>query len=447
MTNKIDFVKEKNSWENLASNILKEARLQGATSAEVNVSTELGFSLNVRMGEVETLEYNRDKGVSVLVYYGNKKGAASTTDTSEAAIKSTVTAACQIARLGSEDPCAGLADADLMANNYPDLDLYHPWNIQPEQAIEIAKECEDTARAFDNRIVNSEGAGLSTHQGLHVYGNTHGFIGTYLTTRHNLSCVLVAQDKNGMQRDYGFTTSRDPHDMATTPTVAREAAEKTVSRLGSRRLKTCQTPVIFRADVAGSLLGNFLGAISGGHLYRKASFLVDHIGKPVFSKHIQIHERAHIPKGLGSSPFDAEGVVTNDRELIVDGVLQGYLLGSYSARKLGMKSTGNAGGPHNILIDTTQDDLNGLLKKMGTGLFVTEVMGQGVNLVTGDYSRGAVGFWVEEGIIQYPVEEVTIAGNLRDMFKHVVAVANDIDHRSSILTGSILLENMTIAGE
>ncbi len=446
-SDKINLLAEKTHWQEMAVDILKQAQQQGATSAELTIGSDVGFSVNVRMGEVDTVEYNRDKGVGITVYFDKRKGYANSSDTSPDAIKSAVTAACHIARFTTEDPCAGLADAALMAKDYKDLDLYHPWHIETEQAIVLARECEDLARAFDKRITNSDGASLGTSQSINIYANTHGFIGSVSTSRHSISCSVVGQDASGMQRDSGFTTARDPSDLESVAKVAREAAENTVKRLSARRVKTCQVPVIFRADIASSILGSFLGAISGGNLYRKSSFLVDHLGKKVFSDHVQIYERPHILKGLGSSPFDAEGVATHDRDLIVDGVLQGYLLSSYSARKLGMQTTGNAGGSHNVLIKTSNDDLAALLKKMGTGFLVTEVMGQGVNLVTGDYSRGANGFWVENGAIQYPVDEVTIAGNLRDMYQHLVAVSNDIDHRSHILTGSILFEKMTIAGE
>lgn len=446
-TSIINISDEQQRWQTIAHDILHEARAQGASSAEVSAGGNTGFTVSVRLGEVETVEYHRDKGIDVTVYFGQRKGSASTSDTSPDAIKSTVTAACNIARLTSEDPYAGLADAALMAKAYPDCDLFYPWSITPEQAIELAKECETLARAVDKRICNSDGASVTTHQGWHVYGNSHGFIGAYPASQHSISCTLVAQDSEGMQRDGWYTIARDQHDLENLREVARKAGERTIKRLGGQRLKTCRAPVVFAAEAAGSLLGNFLSAISGGNLYRRSSFLVDHLGKPVFAKHIQMHECPHVRKAMGSAPFDAEGVITRDRDLIVDGVLQGYLLGSYSARKLGMQTTGNAGGAHNIYIDTSPLDLAGLLQKMGTGLLVTEMMGQGINLVTGDYSRGAVGFWVENGIIQYPVHEITIAGNLRDMFLNLVAIANDIDNRGTIHTGSILIEEMMIAGE
>lgn len=446
-TNSLNPTTEQHRWQSLTRDILQEAKTQGASQAEVAINNTVGFSVSVRMGEIETVEFNRDKGIGISVYFGKRKGSASSSDISPEAIKNAVTAACHIARFSGEDEYSGLADPALMATQYPELDLYHPWSIETEQAIQMALECENQARALDKRITNSEGASVGSYQGLYTYGNSHGFIGSYATSRHSLNCTLVAQDSNGMQRDYSYTTARDPVDLASTTTVAREAMQRTVRRLGAQRLKTCRVPVIFHAELAGGLIRSFLAAISGGSLYRKASFLVDHLGQRVFAPQIHIYERPHLLKGWGSAPFDAEGVVTRDHDLVREGVLQSYLLSSYSARKLGMQTTGNAGGAHNILIDTSQHDLPNLLKQMDTGLLVTEVLGQGVNLVTGDYSRGAAGFWVEKGEIQYPVEEITIAGNLRDMFQQIVAIGNDIDHRHSILTGSILLENMTIAGE
>jgi PmbA protein len=468
---------EQARWKNIVSDILREAQQQNATSAEVAVGTDHGFSVTVRMGEVETLEHHRDKGIDVTVYYGKRKGSASTNDVSADSIKSTVAAACRIAQLTSADEYAGLAEPQLMAKELPDCDLYHPWAITPEQAIEQAQACEEQARAVDKRIVNSDGATITTHQGLHVYGNSHGFIGSYVSSYHSLSCTLVAQDKEGMQRDGWYSVARDANDLEKIQAVARKAGERTIQRLGARKLKTCRAPVVFVAEAAAGLLGNFLGAISGGNLYRQASFLIDQLGKLVFAKHMQLHERPHVAKAMGSTPFDAEGVATHDRELVIDGVLQGYLLGSYSARKLGMQTTGNAGGAHNIYVESTlsknqyQNNLNSqclqpthplplagegwgegisfveLLKKMSKGLLVTETMGQGINLVTGDYSRGAVGFWIENGVVQYPVHEITIAGNLRDMFLNLVAVANDVDRRGVLHTGSILLDEMMIAGD
>jgi PmbA protein len=431
-------------WSALAEDVLKAAAKSGATAAEVSASTESGFSVSVRMGEVETVEYNRDKGFGITVYFGQRKGSASTSDTSLEAVHAALEAACAIAEVTGSDPSAGLADKALMATHYPELDLYHPWNLTAEQGIELALECESQARAQDKRITNSEGCSLATHQGSYVYANSHGFLGAYSTTRH--SCALVGLDGSNMQRDYSYTVARDPEDLHSVAMVAREAAERTVRRLGARRLSTRRAPVIFEAEIARGLLGAFVGAIRGSNLYREASFLLNHLGKKVFPDSVRIYQQPHLLKGLGSAPFDAEGVVTAPRDFVRDGLLESYVLSSYSARKLGMETTGNAGGVHNLFINTGNQDLAGLLRQMDTGLFVTEVMGQGVNLVTGDYSRGVAGFWVEKGVIQYPVEEITIAGNLRDMLLNLVAVANDIDARGNIQTGSILLDEMMIGG-
>ncbi|MFZ5593935.1 MAG: metalloprotease PmbA [Pseudomonadota bacterium] len=433
--------------EALVHDILTEARNQGASAAEAGVSLETGLSVTVRLGEVETIEYNRDKGLGVTVYFGTRKGSASTSDFSPEAVRETVRAACGIARYTAEDEYAGLADAALMAREIPDLDLCHPWDISAEQAIELARQCEDAARGCDARITNSEGASLSSHQGYRVYGNSHGFIGAYPSTRHSLSCSVIGGEGEQMQRDYWFTVARASGDLEAAQQVGQRAAQRTLRRLDARRLPTCQSPVIFSAEIATSLLSHFTGAIRGGALYRKASFLLDHLGKQVFPVHVHIHEQPHLKKALASAPFDNEGVATGARDIVRAGVLQGYVLDSYAARKLGMQTTGNAGGVHNLIIDPGTLDLPGLLKRMNKGLLVTELMGMGVNTVTGDYSRGAAGFWVENGEIQYPVEEITIAGNLRDMFMRIAEVGNDIEVRGSIRTGSILIEEMTIAGE
>lgn len=433
--------------KDLVRDALAEGVRQGASAAEAGVNISSGLSVNVRLGEVETLEHNRDKGLGVTVYFGKQKGSASTTDFSRAAVQDTVRAACRIAKYTAADDCAGLADANLMARDVPDLDLYHPWNLSAEQAIELARECERAARAYDPRITNSEGASLSTHEGVHVYGNTHGFVGAYAGTRHSLSCAVIGRDDAGMQRDYWFTVARDSAELETPAAVGEHAAQRTLRRLNARRLPTRQAPVLFEAASAASLISHFSNAVRGGSLYRKASFLLDHLGKQIFPAAVHIHEQPHLPRALGSAPFDAEGVATRARDIVRGGVLEGYVLDSYAARKLGMQTTGNAGGVHNLFIDPGDYDLDGLLRLMGKGLLVTELIGMGVNIVTGDYSRGAAGFWVEHGEIQYPVEEITIAGNLRDMFLHLAAVGNDIDARGNIRTGSILIENMTIAGE
>ena len=430
----------------VAQAALAEARAQGASSAEAAAQLSQGLSVTVRMGDVETLEQTRDKGLQVTVYFGQRCGSASTTDLSPAAVRDSVRAACTIARYTAEDDCAGLADPQRLARQIPDLDLQHPWHPPAEHAIAIARECEDAARAIDPRITNSEGATVSTNEGIEVYANTHGFVGTQAGTRHSLACAVIAQDDGGMQRDYWFTVARRADQLEGAVSVGARSARRALKRLQSRKLTTRRAPVIYDAPVAASLLSHFTGAIRGESLYRGASFLIDHLGKPVFAPHVRIHEQPHLKGALGSAPFDNEGVATAPRDLIKDGVLQGYVLDSYSARKLKMHSTGNAGGVHNLTIDPGKLDFNGLLRQMGTGLFVTELIGYGVNLVTGDYSRGAVGFWVENGEIAYPVEEITIAGNLRDMYRGIVAVGNDIDVRGNVRTGSILIDEVTVAG-
>lgn len=433
--------------EDLVRDILAEARAQGASAAEAGVSLETGLSVTARLGEVETIEYNRDKGLGVTVYFGGRKGSSSTSDFTPEAVREAVRAACGIAKYTAEDEYAGLAEAALMARDVPDLDLCHPWDISAEQAIELAIECEAAARGMDVRITNSEGGSVSSHQGYRVYGNSHGFIGAYPSTRHSLSCAVIGGEGEGMQRDYWFTVARDSAELEAAAEVGRRAAQRTLRRLDARRLPTCQVPVIFAAEIATSLLSHFTSAIRGGALYRKASFLLDHLGKQIFPAHIHIHEQPHLKRALGSTPFDNEGVATQARDIVRDGILQGYILDSYAARKLGMQTTGNAGGVHNLVIDPGALDLDGLLRRMDKGLLVTELMGMGVNAVTGDYSRGAAGFWVENGEIQYPVEEITIAGNLRDMFMRIVEVGNDVEVRGGTRTGSILIEEMMIAGE
>jgi PmbA protein len=430
----------------MSADVLQLAQAAGASAAETEISLGVGQNVSVRLGEVETIEYNRDKGVSVSVYFGQQRGHASTSDLSPQALRDTVHAACSIARHTAHDPFCGLAAPELLARDIPDLDLYHPWEVSVDQALDLAKSCEAAAMAVDPRINNSEGAGVSTYEGLFVYANSHGFNAGYPSSRHSLSCSVIAESGEEMQRDYWYSTARAADDLDSAQVVGRLAGERTVRRLHARQLKTAQVPVLFEASVASGLLAHFVSAISGGSLYRKSTFLLDSLGKPVFSPHVQISERPHLPRGLASAPFDNEGVVTRSRELVTDGVLQGYMLASYSARKLGMTSTGNAGGNHNLILHSGNLDFVGLLQSMHTGLLVTELLGQGVNLVTGDYSRGAAGFWVENGEIQYPVEELTIAGNLADMFRQVVAVGNDVLVQGSRQTGSILIEQMTVAG-
>jgi PmbA protein len=437
---------DQTDWQSLAADMLAEAQLQGATAAAVDASVSTGLSVTVRLGEVETVEHHRNKGVSIIVYFGQRMGSASTSDTCPDAIRNAVWAACRIAKMTEEDACAGLANGNLMAYDSPDLDLYHPKTFSVEQAIEMARTCEAVAREQDKRITNSDGATIATHQGYSVYANTHGFNGAYAGTSYSLNCALISQQGDDMERDGSYTVGLAIDDLWTPAEVARDAARRTVSRLGAQRLTTRQSPIIFEAPIAKGLLSHLINAISGGSLYRKASFLLNKLGQPIFPEFVHIHEQPHLLRGLGSAPFDAEGVATRAKDFIRAGVLESYVLGSYSARKLGMHTTGNSGGVTNLSIDTSNYGLTELMKQMGTGLLVTDVMGQGINLVTGDYSRGASGFWIENGEIQYPVHEITIAGNLRDMFAHMIAVGNDVDRRGNIQTGSILLENMTIAG-
>ncbi len=442
----IDMQERQARLEQLVDDLLSEARRQGASAAEAGVSSDAGLSLTVRLGAPETIEHTRDNGLGVTVYFGHRKGSASTSDLSPQAVKETVEAACNFAKYTSEDPCAGLADAELMARDLPDLDLYHPWELPVDEAIELATRCEAAAREADARIFNSEGATLNSHSGVHVYGNSHGFIGGYPSSRHSLSCAVVGREGESMQRDYWYTLSRLNGELESPESVGQTAARRTVSRLGARRIPTQQAPVLFQADVAVGLLRSFTGAIRGSALYRKASFLLDRLGEQVFPDFVQIHEEPHLPRGLASAAYDNEGVATVDRKFISDGVLQSYVLDSYAARKLGMQTTGNAGGVRNLRINSGELDRQGLLRKMERGLLVTELMGQGVNMVTGDYSRGAAGYWVEHGDIQFPVEEITIAGNMKEMMLGLQAVGTDVETRSSVQTGSWLIDRMTIAG-
>ena len=433
--------------EKLIANAIDKAKAAGASAAEAAISAETGFCVTARMGEIETVEHNRDNGLGITVYFGHRKGSASTTDTSEQGIISTVKAACDIARYTAEDKCAGPADKENLATELLDLEMNHPWAIDTTSAIELAIQCEAAALEYDKRITNSEGGSLSSHTGLRVYGNSHGFLGGYASSYHSASCAVIAEDESGMERDYWYSSSRKAQALEDMASIGHKAAERTLSRLGAQRLSTRKAPILFSADVAASLLGHFISAVRGSSLYRKASFMLDRIDEQVFAEHIRIHEQPHLLAALGSAPFDNEGVVTRPRDLVSAGVLQGYVLDSYSARRLGMQTTGNAGGVHNLTIEPGELDAQGLLKQMDTGLLVTELMGSAVNGVTGDYSRGAAGFWVEAGEIKYPVAEITIAGHLNDMYKNIVAVGNDVDLRRNTRTGSILLEEMTIAGE
>lgn len=435
----------------LAGDVIRRARSAGASQAEVAASISSGLSVNVRLGEVETVEHTRDRGFGLTVYFGGRKGSASTADLHPDSIQATIDQACAIARFTEEDSAAGLADAARMATSFPDLDLWHPWSIDTAQAIELGIAIEDAGRAHAG-ITNSDGASVQAGQGVSVYANSHGFVGVERGTRHSLSLALIAGDDEGMQRDYWYDSVRAAGDFMSAQTLGDKAAERTLARLGARSLSTRQCPVLFVPELARGLIGHLLGAVSGGSLYRQASFLLDHVGKPVMPAWLNINERPHLPRGQGSANFDAEGVATVDSALIEGGVLARYMLSSYSARKLGLSSTGNAGGIHNLIVepgadDGARSDFDGMLARLGTGLLLTEVMGQGVSTVTGDYSRGASGFWVENGKIAYPVEGITIAANLRDMFTGIVAVGSDVDVRSHLLTGSILLDRMTVAGE
>ena len=445
--NETRFTHTLDDLKTLSEQVLQLAKTAGATAAEAEVSLGFGQNVSVRMSETETIEYNRDKGMSVTVYFGQQKGYASTSDLSAQALHDTVAAACNIARYTAQDEFCGLADAALMARNIPDLDLYHPWQLSVEEAIELAKECESAALAVDTRITNSEGAAVSAYEGLFAYANSHGFAGGYPSSRHGFSCSVIAGAEDNMQRDYWYSSARCADDLDSAQHVGRLAGERTVRRLGSSPVKTAQVPVIFEAPLAAGLISSLVSAISGGNLYRKSSFLLDSLGKQVLSPIVTIIEEPYLKRGLASAPFDNEGVATQTRTLVQDGVLQGYMLSSYSARKLGMASTGNAGGNHNLIVSHNNVDFQGLLNMMGTGLLVTELLGHGLNMVTGDYSRGAAGFWVENGAIAYPVEEITIAGNLQEMFKQILAIGNDVQVQGSKQVGSILIERMTVAGE
>ena len=435
----------------LASDVLRHAEHCGATACETDVSEGYGQSVTVRKGEVETIEFNRDKGIGVSAYLGQRRGHASTSDFSAASLRATVEAALSIARFTAEDPCAGLPEPEMLAKNTDaiDLDLYYPWPILVEDAIDIARRSEQAAFAVSPLISNSEGASVSAHAAHFVSANSLGFMGGYPSTRHYISCVPIATKGKDMQRDDWYSGWRDPAELAAPEAIGDYAARRTLSRLGAKKLKTRQCKVMFEAPLAAMLIGSFVHAVSGGSLYRKSSFLVDSLGKRIFPEWMSIEERPLIKKGLASSPFDDDGVATRDRSVITDGVLQGYFLSTYTARKLGMQTTGNAGGSHNLLVapsPAAPADMAGMLRAMGTGLLVTELLGHGINYVTGDYSRGAVGYWVEKGEIAYPVQEITIAGNLRDMFAGIEMIGSDVVTRGSRTVGSIVVNRMTVAG-
>ena len=431
--------------ERVARAVLDAAAKGGATAAETEVSQAVGQGVSVRMGDVETITYNRDKGVGITVYVGTRRGHASTADFSDASIRATVDKALAIARYTAEDPAAGLADPARLARTWPDLDLYHPWDLPVERAIEIARETEAAARAVDPRITNSEGASVARGESEFVYANSEGFSGGYRSSRHHIDCSVIAEADGAMQRDFWYTAARAPEDLEAARDVGRIAGLRTVRRLGGRQIGTLECPVLFEAPEAADLLGAFVHAVSGGSLYRKSSFLLDSLGTQVFAPIVDVREEPHLLRARGSAPFDNEGVATVSRDVVVGGELRGYFLGSYSARKLGLQSTGNAGGAHNLVVPGTED-LPALMRRMGRGLFVTEQLGQGVNPVTGDFSRGAAGFWIEDGEIAYPVEEITIAGNLKSMFRDIVALGTDIDRRGSRYVGSVLVSQMTVAG-
>jgi len=434
--------------ERLAESMLAAARAGGATAAETEASQAVGQSVTVRNGEVETIAYNRDKGIGVTVFIGQRRGHASTADFAPEAIAATVAKALAIASYTAQDPAAGLADPDRLARSIPELDLYHPWDLPVDEAIAMGREAEAAALAVDRRLVNTEGSTVARGESEFVYANTNGFCAGYRSSRHHIDCSVIGDAGDGaMQRDYWYTAARAASDLDPAATVGRIAGERTARRLGARQVPTQECPVLFEAPEAADLIGYFVGAVSGGSLYRKSSFLQDSLGTQVFAPGISIREEPHLLRGRGSAPFDNEGVATTPRDVVRDGIVRGYFLGSYSARKLGLATTANAGGSHNLVVAHGNDDLAALLRRMGRGLLVTEQLGQGVNPVTGDFSRGAAGFWIEGGEIAFPVEEITIAGNLKAMFRDIVAVGADVDRRSSRHTGSILVGRMTIAGE
>ena len=426
--------------------VLDEARARGADQAEASVSHDIGLSATARLGEVESLEYTNDRGVGITVYKDKKKGSASTSDFSPAALREAVAKACTFATYTAADEYAGLADPALMAENPPDLCLEYEWQLDADRAIQIAIECEKAARSYDSRITNSEGATVGTNTGARAYGNTHGFISSYPRSSHSLSCVVIGEQDGDMERDYWYTAARNPEELESAEAVGTQAARRTVERMGGRKIETASAPVLFAPEIARGFIGHAIGALMGGAQYRRSSFLLGAAGEQIFPDFVQIHERPHIPGGMASAPYDAEGVATHDRELVTDGVLQGYILSSYSARRLGLETTGNAGGAHNLIVPGNAEGLESMLREMGTGLLVHELIGQGVNAVTGDYSRGAVGFWIENGEVAYPVHEVTIAGNLRELYRQIVAIGRDQDLRGGIRCGSVLVGEMRIAG-
>ena len=443
----MDFIEHQQELTTLVDNILGEATRQGADQAEVSASMERGLGVSVRKGELENLEFNQDRGFGITLYVGKRKGSASTTDSSPDAIRETVAAAKGIASHTEDDPFSGLAEASLMPTQGVDLDLYHPWDIEPEQATAMAVECEAAGLSVDKKLTNSDGVQVISQQALRVYGNSHGFIGAYPSTRHSMSCVLIGEDNKGMQRDYWYSLSRRWQELESAVDIGVRAGERTVQRLSPRKAPTGKYPVVLAPNLAAGLIGHLNGAISGGSQYRKASFLLDALGQQVLPSWLSLREESQMSGGLASAYFDGDGVATRNNVFVESGNLASYILSSYSARKLGLATTGNAGGVHNLHLDAPMQPLSALLAQMGNGFFITELMGQGVNGVTGDYSRGASGYWVENGEISYPVAEFTLAGNLKDMLLNIVALADDIDVRSSILAPSMLLDSLTVAGQ
>ncbi len=437
---------DRSKLENLVSLALDEARQLGVDQAEVAVTHDTGLSATARLGDVENLEFTNDRGIGITVYRDSRKGSASTSDISAAAIREAVAKACSFADVTARDEFAGLASAELMCTDIRDLDLDHAWDIEAEDAIAIAIESEAAALQHDKRVSNSEGATVSTNRGMRAYGNTHGFLGSFSRTSHSITCIVLGESDGVMQRDYYYTAARDPQDLDDPVAVGRTAATRVVNRLGARKIATTRAPVLFIPELARGFIGHAIGAIAGGAQYRRSSFLLGAAGETLFPEFVNIEERPHLPKGMASAPYDGEGVATYDREIVTDGVLQGYVLSSYSARRLGLETTANAGGAQNLIVPGSDNDRESLIRQMGTGLIVEELIGQGVNIVTGDYSRGAVGQWVENGEIQYPVHEITIAGNLRDLYQRIAAIGGDQDERSGIRCGSLLVGEMTIAG-
>ncbi len=432
--------------EALVRTALDEARQHGVDQAEVAASHDQGLAATARLGDVENLEYTNDRGIGITVYKDKRKGSASTSDIAPEAVREAVAKAVTFATYTAQDPHAGLADAELMCTDMKDLSLDHPWNMEAPAAIDMAIECEAAALEYDKRLDNSEGATVSTNRGTRAYGNSHGFTGSFTKTSHSVSCVVLGSEDGAMQRDYYYSAARDPGDLEATRLIGETAARRAVSRLGARKMKTTRAPVLFIPEVARGFIGHAIGAILGGAQYRRASFLLDAVGEKIFPEFVTIQERPHLPKGMSSTAYDSEGVATYDRDIVAGGVLQGYVLSSYSARRLGLQTTANAGGAQNLIVPGNADGLESLISEMGTGLIVEELIGQGVNPVTGDYSRGAVGQWVENGEIQYPVHEITIAGNLRELYTRIAAIGSDQDLRGGIRCGSLLVEEMTIAG-